>query len=138
MTRVGAVPVPPSHSRRCGPRSCSLRPPWGRVRDEANDLNHCIAPGRHPGHLPWSALPAGPARSCTGALQAIGPPGLAKGEAVGLSARVGEGDLEGAVGNGAGLTEELVCPLLREGAGAVSVGVGPVGLAGWLSVDTDA
>jgi hypothetical protein len=60
---------------------------------------------------------------------------LAEGDAVGLSAWVGEGDLEGAFGDGAGLADELVHPLLREGAVAVAVGVGPVGLTWWLPVD---
>jgi hypothetical protein len=62
---------------------------------------------------------------------------LAEGEAVGLSAGFGEGDLDGAVGDGAGLADELVHPLLGEGAVAVAVGVGSVGLAGWVSVDAD-
>jgi hypothetical protein len=64
--------------------------------------------------------------------------GLAERETVGPSAGVGEGDLEGALGDGAALAEELIHPLLGEGAVAVGVGVGPVRLAGWLSVDTDA
>src|SRR5712691_5015827 len=68
----------------------------------------------------------------------VGPPDLSEGEAVGLSAWIAEGDLEGAVGDGAGLADELVHPLLREGAVAVGAGVGSVRLAGWLSVDTDA
>src|SRR5215475_4587442 len=63
---------------------------------------------------------------------------LAEGEAVGLGTWIKEGDLEGAVGDGAGLADELVHPLLREGAVAIGVGVGAVGLAWWLSVDADA
>src|SRR5215471_15305206 len=63
---------------------------------------------------------------------------LAEGEAVGLGAGVEEGDLEGAVGDGAGLADELVGPLLCEGAVAVGAGVGPVRLAGWLTLDADA
>ena len=39
-------------------------------------------------------------------------PDLSEGEAVGLNAGVGEGDLEGAVGNGVRLADELVHPLL--------------------------
>jgi hypothetical protein len=64
-------------------------------------------------------------------------PGLPEGEAVGLNVGVGEGDLESAVGDGAGLADELVNPLLREVAVAVGVDVGSVGRAGWLSVDED-
>src|SRR6266498_2170050 len=60
--------------------------------------------------------------------------GLAEGERVGLGARVEEGGLEGAVSDGAGLADELVHPLVREGA----VDVGPVRLAGWLPVEQDA
>ena len=55
-----------------------------------------------------------------------------------MCARVEEGDLEGAVGDGAGLADELVYPLLRECAIAVAVDVGSVGLAGWLPVEQDA
>src|SRR5450631_3123981 len=65
---------------------------------------------------------------------------LAEGEAIGLSPWIEEGDLEGAVGDSAGLADELVNPPLREGAAAVGVGVGvgSVRLARWLPVDTDA
>jgi hypothetical protein len=49
-----------------------------------------------------------------------------------------EGDLEGLVGDGAGLADELVYPLLGKGAVAVVVDIGFVGVAGWLSVDEDA
>jgi hypothetical protein len=58
--------------------------------------------------------------------------GLAEGERVGLGAGGGEGDLDGAVGDGAGVADELVQPLLRDGAVAVAVDVGSVGLGGWL------
>src|SRR6266498_5137313 len=40
--------------------------------------------------------------------------------------------------DGAGLADELVHPLVREGAVAVAVDVGPVRLAGWLPVEQDA
>jgi hypothetical protein len=39
---------------------------------------------------------------------------------------------------GPGPADELVHPLLREGAVAIGVGVGSARLAGWLSVDADA
>ena len=65
-------------------------------------------------------------------------PDLAEGEAVGLSPWVGEGDLEGAVGDGAGLADELVNPLLRGRAAAVAIGVGTVRGAGWLPVEKHA
>src|SRR5215831_12444240 len=63
--------------------------------------------------------------------------GLAEGEAVGLSAGIEEGDLEGAAGDGSGLADELVDPLLGEGAVAVAVGVAAVRRTGWLPVDED-
>src|ERR1700730_18248373 len=66
------------------------------------------------------------------------PHHLPEGERVRLDAGIKEGDLEGAVGDGAGLADELVYPLLREGAVAFAVDVGSVGLAGWLSVEEDA
>jgi MFS family permease len=66
------------------------------------------------------------------------PPVLAEGEAVGLGPWTGEGDLEGAVGDGAALADELVHPLLRDRAVAITVDVASVCLAGWLSVDGDA
>src|ERR1700730_4966823 len=66
------------------------------------------------------------------------PPHLPEGERVRLGAGIKEGNLEGAVGDGAGLADELVYPVLREGAVAVVVDVGSVGLAGRLSVDEDA
>jgi len=54
------------------------------------------------------------------------PSGLAEGERVGLGARVEEGDLEGAVGNRAGLADELVQPLFGHHPAALVVDVGPV------------
>src|SRR5215470_9541051 len=63
--------------------------------------------------------------------------GLTEGEAVGLGAWIEEGDLEDAVGDGAGLADELVNPLPRESAVAVAVDVGPVALAGWLDIKQD-
>jgi len=103
--------------RWAGKSSWGGRRPYGRMIDPA-------AP-KHAKRLTWPVLP-----------------GLAEGEAVGLNPWTGEGYLEGALGDGAGLADELVHPLLRQGAGAgagaVGVGVGPVCLAGWLSVDTDA
>src|SRR5271165_7515193 len=65
-------------------------------------------------------------------------PVLAEGECVGLSPGVEEGDLEGAVGDGAGLTDELIYPLLCDRAVAIAVDVASVCLAGGLSVDEDA
>src|SRR5262249_37431232 len=76
--------------------------------------------------VPWNARGPAP-RAAT-----PGHPALAEGEAVGLSARVGEGDLAGALGDGTALADELVHPLLREGAVAAGVGVGSVRLARWL------
>src|SRR5215467_13570448 len=64
--------------------------------------------------------------------------GLAEGEAVGLGAWIEEGDLAGAVSDGAGLADELVNPLLHEGAVAGDVDVRPVALAWWLTVEQDA
>jgi len=46
--------------------------------------------------------------------------------------------LEGAVGDGAGLADELVHPLLRDCDVAITVDVASVCLAGGMSVDEDA
>src|SRR5216683_8362163 len=51
----------------------------------------------------------------------VGPPDLSESEAVGLNAGGGEGDLESAVGDGAGLADELVHPLLCDRAIAIPV-----------------
>src|SRR5215469_13858639 len=63
---------------------------------------------------------------------------LPEGEAVSLSARIDEGDLEGAVGDRARLTDELVNALLRDSAASGAVDVGPVTVARWLPVEQDA
>src|SRR5512132_4096185 len=57
----------------------------------------------------------------------VTPCGLAEGEGVGLDTGVEEGDLQGAVGDRAGLAQELVQPRLGEGAVALLVEVGAVG-----------
>ena len=62
-------------------------------------------------------------------------PDLAEGEGVGLDARVEEGDLEGALADGAGLADELVQPRVGEGAVALVVDVGAVGGARGLPVE---
>src|ERR1039457_4596489 len=60
---------------------------------------------------------------------------LAEGERVGLSPWIEKCDLEGAADDGAGLADELIQPLLGEGAVALGVNVGSVGLARLLPVD---
>ena len=60
---------------------------------------------------------------------------LAEGEGVGLDAGVQEGDLEGAVGDGAGLADQLVQPGVGDCAVARLVDVGAVGGAWWLAVE---
>ena len=55
-----------------------------------------------------------------------GVPDLPEGEGVSLGAGAGERDLEGALGDGPVLPDELVQSLLGEGAGAVVVHVGSV------------
>ena len=94
--------------------------------------------GRHSAYPLFSA----PALICfTGPKGVDGmvvPPDLSEGEAVGLNAGVGEGDLEGAAGDGAGLADELVHPLLCDRAVAIAVDVASVRLAGGLPVDEDA
>src|SRR6266567_4701481 len=67
-----------------------------------------------------------------------GSPDLSDSEAVGLNTGVGEGDLESAVGDGAGLADELVYPLRGDRAVAIAVDVASVRVAGWLPVDEDA
>src|ERR1700733_5229925 len=62
-------------------------------------------------------------------------PALAEGERVGLGAGVEEADLEGVVGDAAGLADELIEPRLDDRAVAGLVGVGPVRRAGRLPVD---
>jgi hypothetical protein len=52
-----------------------------------------------------------------------GPPDLAEGERIGLDVGIEEGDLEGAVGDGAGLPDELVESLF--GASHVRLGLSP-------------
>ena len=79
--------------------------------------------GRHSAYPLFSA----PALICfTGPKGVDGmvvPPDLSEGEAVGLNARVGDGDLESAVGDGAGLADERVHPLLGDRAVAIAVDV---------------
>jgi hypothetical protein len=64
-----------------------------------------------------------------------GVPDLPEGEGVSFGAGVGERDLEGALGDGPVLPDELVQSLLGEGAGAVVVDVGSVIGAGRLPVE---
>src|SRR5215470_17519954 len=59
---------------------------------------------------------------------------LAECERVRLNAGTGKGDLEGAAGNGAGLADQLVQPLLADGAVALVVSVGSVRGAGRFSI----
>ena len=63
---------------------------------------------------------------------------LAEGECVGLDAGIEEGDLEGAVGDGAGLADELVEPLFGHRSTALVVDIGPVRRTRRLSVDEHA
>src|SRR3954451_3018460 len=67
--------------------------------------------------------------------QGVAVSGLPEGEGVGLGAGVGELDLEGALGDGSVLPDELVQPLLGKRAGAVLVHVGSVIRAGRLPVE---
>jgi hypothetical protein len=60
---------------------------------------------------------------------------LAEGERVGLDPATGEGDLEGAVGDGAVLPDELIQPLVGHRAMALAVNVDPVRRARRLFVD---
>ena len=62
-------------------------------------------------------------------------PDLAEGEGVGLDARIQEGDLEGALGDRAGLADELVQPRFGQGAVALVVDVGAVGGSRGLPVE---
>src|SRR5271165_979396 len=81
------------------------------------------------------------ARSVRGGVLAVsraGLPDLAEGERVGLDPGVGEGDLEGAVGDGAGLPDELVQPLFGHRSVALAVHVGPVRRTRRLAVDEHA
>src|SRR4051812_14210767 len=63
--------------------------------------------------------------------QGVAVSGLPEGEGVGLGAGVGEHDLEGALGDGSVLPDELVQPLLGKRAAAVPVHVDSVIRAGW-------
>ncbi len=63
---------------------------------------------------------------------------LAEGECVDLSARVEKGDLEGAVGYGAGLTDELVQPLPGQRSVALVIDIGVVRRGRRLPVDAHA
>src|SRR5918995_5890169 len=65
-------------------------------------------------------------------------PDLAEGERVGLDLRIEEGNLEGAVGDGAGLPDELVQPLLGHRSVALVVNVDPMRRIRRLSVDEHA
>src|SRR5919112_4982155 len=60
---------------------------------------------------------------------------LAEGEGVGLDTGIREGDLEGALGDGAGLADQLVQPRVGDHAMALVVEVGAVGGARGLVVD---
>ena len=55
-----------------------------------------------------------------------GLPDLAEGKCAGLDPGIEEGDLDGAVGDGVGLANELVQPLFGHRALALVVHVGPV------------
>lgn len=66
-----------------------------------------------------------------------GPPGLAEGKRVRLGARIGDCNLEGAVGDGAGRPDELVQPWPGHHAVALLVGVGPVCRARRRTVEQD-
>ena len=61
--------------------------------------------------------------------------GLAESERVGLRAGVEEGDLEGVVGDGAGLADELVEPRLGDRAVAVAVHIASMRGAGRLPIE---
>src|SRR5262245_6244403 len=65
-------------------------------------------------------------------------PGSAECEAVRLGARLGELDLEEAVGYGSGLADQLVGALLAHRPAAVRVHVGPAGVLRELAVEEDA
>src|SRR3954451_18381849 len=67
--------------------------------------------------------------------QGVAVSGLPEGEGVGLGAGVGEHDLEGALGDGSVLPDELVQTLLGKRAAAVPVHVDSVIRAGWLPVE---
>src|SRR5258706_8834809 len=54
------------------------------------------------------------------------PARSAEGERVGLDVGVEEGDLEGAVGDGAGMADELVQPLFGHRSVALAVNIDPV------------
>ena len=60
---------------------------------------------------------------------------LAESKRVGLNAGVGERDLEGAVGDGTLLTDELVQPLFGDRAVASGIDVGPWASPGGLPVE---
>ena len=62
-------------------------------------------------------------------------PGLTEGEGVGLDAGVEEGDLEGALDDGAGPADELAEPRFGDPAVARGIDVNPTGSSRWLFVD---
>jgi hypothetical protein len=84
-------------------------------------------------------LPCERGVGCSGLVMGVddmaGPPRLAEGERVGLDPGTEEGDLEGAVRDGAGLADELVQPLVSHRPVALVVDVDPVRRAWRLSVD---
>ena len=88
--------------------------------------------------LPASSASSGCCGFVVGAEVMAGPPDRAEGEGVGLDAGVEEGDLEGAVGDGAGLADELVQSLFGRRAVALAVHVDSVRRTRRLSVDEHA
>jgi hypothetical protein len=79
-----------------------------------------------------------PSRPWTSLVNALVILDLAEGERVSLNARVEEGDLEGTLGNGARLADELVEPRFGDRAVALVVDVGPVRGARRLPLDAHA
>ncbi len=92
------------------------RSPWSPIAHDGTGVPpFFVAHGDHDTLLPVEP-PVG--HAVAGGIRSVGwaRSGLAEGERVGLGAGVEERDLEGAVGDGAGLADELVQPLLPAGA----------------------
>src|SRR6185437_7020764 len=92
----------------------------------------------HPGSeatVSWNADWASSSRSPQRRPTRTKPRELAEGEREGLNAGIGECDLAGAVGYGTRLADQLVEPLIGNGAIAFGIDVRPVRPAGRLPVD---
>src|SRR5262249_38599162 len=136
-TQLSSCPAWRRWHRRASGRGAGPSPPAGldpraaRGR-EARHQGRTPPPGSRPqDHGRWERARAW----FRPGVRTGGPGALAEGERESLSAGVGEGDLEGAGGNGPGLADELVQPLLAGGAAALAVHIGSLGGARRLPVE---